>query len=69
MSITKYPPGWDEKRVKRVLAHYESQGEEEAVAEDEEAYILEGHSMVELPDEILPQVRRLLARHRAKKAG
>ena len=34
----KFPPGWDEERVQRVLAYYESQTEEEAVAEDEAAY-------------------------------
>lgn len=37
MKQSMYPPGWDEKRVKEVLAHYESQIEEEAVAEDEVA--------------------------------
>ena len=35
---TKFPPGWDESRVKRVLQHYESQSEYEAFAEDEAAY-------------------------------
>ena len=34
----KFPPGWNEERVQRVLAHYESQTEDEAVAEDEAAY-------------------------------
>jgi hypothetical protein len=34
---SKLPPGWDEDRVRRVLEHYESQSEEEAVAEDEAA--------------------------------
>jgi len=33
-----YPPGWDETRIRRVLAHYEEQTEEEAVAEDEAAF-------------------------------
>lgn len=33
-----YPPGWDEARVRRVLAHYEAQKEEAAVAEDEAAF-------------------------------
>jgi hypothetical protein len=32
-----FPPGWDEDRVRCVLAHYEDQTEEEAVAEDEAA--------------------------------
>jgi hypothetical protein len=31
----KFPPGWDEERVQRVLDHYEQQTEEEAVVEDE----------------------------------
>ena len=30
-----FPKGWDEKRVSRLLDHYETQSEEEAVAEDE----------------------------------
>jgi len=30
--------GWDEERVKRVLAHYESQSENEAVVEDDTAF-------------------------------
>ena len=33
----KFPPDWDEERVRRVLEHYESQDEDEAVAEDEAA--------------------------------
>jgi hypothetical protein len=35
MKRSKFPPGWNEKRVREVLAHYESQTEEETVAEDE----------------------------------
>jgi hypothetical protein len=38
MKQSEFPPGWDSERVKRVLAYYESQSEEEAVAEDEAAY-------------------------------
>jgi hypothetical protein len=34
MRQSKFPPGWNEERVKKVLAHYENQSEEEAVAED-----------------------------------
>ncbi len=36
MRQNKFPPGWNPERVKRVLANYESQSEEEAVAEDEQ---------------------------------
>ena len=38
MKQSKFPPGWDQKRVQRVLKHYEQQTEEEALAEDEAAY-------------------------------
>lgn len=38
MRLKRFPPGWDEARVRRVLAHYEEQTEEEAVAEDEAAF-------------------------------
>ena len=37
MKQNDFPPGWNEERVRRVLAHYEEQTEGEAVAEDEAA--------------------------------
>ena len=45
MSNKKFPSGWDEDKIKRVLAHYEEQTEDEAVAEDEAG--------VESPDDTL----------------
>lgn len=36
----KFPPGWDESKVKGVLDHYENQTEEEAASEDEAVYEL-----------------------------
>ncbi len=35
MSQDKFPEGWDEERVQKVLASYSEQTEEEGVAEDE----------------------------------
>jgi hypothetical protein len=58
-----YPPGWDEARVCRVLAHYEEQSEEEAVAEDEAAFEKLTKTMVEVPIELVPTVRELIAKH------
>jgi hypothetical protein len=31
----QYPHGWSEERIRNVIAHYETQTEDEAVAEDE----------------------------------
>ncbi len=61
MRRTRFPPGWDEERVRRVLEHYESQTDEEAVAEDEAAFEATTHTAVEIPVELLPAVRELLA--------
>ncbi len=38
MKQNKFPPGWDEERVQKVIAYYENQMEDEAVAETEEAF-------------------------------
>lgn len=61
-----FPPGWDEERVRRVLAHYESQTKEEALAEDEAAYEQRGQTMVEVPNALVPKVRRLIAEHSSR---
>ncbi|OGP97033.1 MAG: hypothetical protein A2Z39_03950 [Deltaproteobacteria bacterium RBG_19FT_COMBO_46_9] len=57
-----YPLGWDEARVKRVLEHYESQSEEEALVEDEAAYEDTNQTFIEIPNELIPEVRELIAK-------
>lgn len=62
MKDQKYPEGWDAERVKRVLAHYEGISDEEQVAEDEEAAREQaGQVVISVPEELLPEIRRLLA--------
>lgn len=63
MRQSDFPPGWDEERVLRVLAHYEEQTEAEAVAEDEAAYEGQAQTVMEIPAELVPAVRELLARY------
>ncbi len=65
MTQNQFPPGWDETRVKRVLEQYESQTPDEAVAEDEAAYESTTHTAMEVPVELVPQVRALIAKRRA----
>ena len=65
MRRSKFPPGWDADRVKRVLAHYEAQSEEEAVAEDEAAFEAVGQTVMEVPTELVPTIRQLIAKHKA----
>ncbi|TLY19852.1 MAG: hypothetical protein E6K68_08990 [Nitrospirae bacterium] len=59
-----FPPGWDEERVRRVLAHYEEQTEEEAVAEDEAASEDKTQTLMEIPTELVPAVRELIAKRK-----
>lgn len=60
---SQFPSGWNEKRVRQVLAHYEQQNEEETVAEDEAAFEQEGQAIIAVPNELLPKVRELIAQH------
>jgi len=66
MSQTKFPSGWDEARVRGALDHYERQSEDQAIAEDEAAYESTTHTMMDVPVELVPQVRTLIAQSRLK---
>lgn len=65
MKPSRYPTGWDEARVRRVLEHYEGQSPEEAVAEDEAAFESTTHTAMEVPVDLVPKVRELIAKRRA----
>jgi hypothetical protein len=65
MNKNNFPPGWDAGRVRKVLEHYERQTEEEAVAEDESAHEDPGQTFIEVPNELVPAVRQLLAKRGA----
>jgi hypothetical protein len=63
MKSKNFPAGWDEDRVKRLLAHYDEQTEEEAVAEDEAAFGDENDVVMGIPRDLVPLVRELIAKH------
>ena len=58
-----FPKGWDERQVSELLAHYELQSEEEAVAEDEAVWLDPEQTVMEVPSRLVPAVRELIARH------
>jgi hypothetical protein len=62
MKQEKFPPGWDIERVRGVLAHYEEQSEDEAVAEDEAAFEDSSNTFIEIPNQLVPTVRELIAK-------
>jgi hypothetical protein len=65
MTNKHFPPGWDEERVRRVLSHYEQQTDEQAAAEDEAAFKGKGQTVVEVPVELMPVIREMIAQYQA----
>jgi len=58
---SRFPRGWNEERVSRVLADYESQTEDEAVAEDETG-VESTETVMNVPHDLVPRVRELIAK-------
>ena len=61
MINSNFPEGWEEKRVKNVIAFYENQTEEQAVAEDEAAYQDKNQTFMKIPAKLVPIVRELIS--------
>jgi len=61
MKQTRYPPGWNEDRVRKLLQHYETQTEEEAVAEDEAAFRRRDQTVMVVPRALVSRITRIIA--------
>jgi len=68
MKKNKFPRGWDEARVRRVLNRYEGQSEKEAVAEDEAAFRAPRQTVMIVPTDAVPAIRGMLARRRVRRS-
>ena len=66
MRRTKFPEGWNEQRVRELLEHYEAQSDEEAVAEDEAAFESTTHTAMEVPVDLVPKIREMIAKHQPR---
>jgi hypothetical protein len=65
MNEQRFPPGWDEQRVQRLIAELDARTDEEWIAADEAA-AGEGtdQAVITVPAALLPEIRRLLAAHK-----
>ncbi len=61
---SNFPLGWNEERARQVIAHYEEQSEEDAVAEAETVLEDKNQAVFKVPNELVPAVRKLLAEHK-----
>jgi hypothetical protein len=60
----KLPKGWTEAKIKKVIAHYENQTDDQQAADIEASPEMEV-TMMEIPTKLVPKVRALLARKRS----
>ena len=67
MKKSRFPKGWTEEKAREVISFYEQQTEEEAAAEDESAFSGNDRTIIEVPRELLPVIREIIARHQAAK--
>ena len=64
MNEQRFPNGWDEQRVKRLIAELDARTDEEWIAADEAAATDGGdQAVITVPAALLPEIRRLLASH------
>jgi hypothetical protein len=59
---TKFPSGWNEQRVRRLIKHYESQSPAAAASEDDALFDDRKHTFMQIPMRLVPAVRKLLGR-------
>jgi hypothetical protein len=64
----EYPPGWSEKKVLGVIAHYDRQTEVQGAAEIEAAPEAQGETWMCVPTELVGDIARLIEDH-AKKSS
>jgi hypothetical protein len=67
MKRNRFPAGWNEARVRRVLERYEGQTEDEALAEDEAAFQSRGQAVMVVPKRLVPEITRLIERRRSRR--
>lgn len=65
MTTQQFPPGWDEARVQKLIAHYDEMDDDAMIAEDEAAQEAEGQTLMVIPTELVSEVRELIARKRS----
>ena len=61
MSESRFPADWDAERVKQLVDYHEGLSEDEAAAAERE-----GQTVITVPEELVPAIRRLLASHKSK---
>ena len=59
-ATNRFPPGWDEERLRDVIEHYEGQTDDGLAAEIEAAFEDRSQTVMVIPNDLVPAVRALL---------
>jgi len=65
MKRNRFPKGWNQQKLHEVISHYERQTEEEALAEDRALFGDPNKTVIEVPRELLPVIREMIAKHQS----
>jgi hypothetical protein len=66
MNAQRFPKGWNERRIKDLLAELDARSDEEWIAVDEAAATDGGdQAVITVPAVLLPEIRRLLAAYKS----
>jgi hypothetical protein len=63
MKASRMPSGWDDESIQELVDYYDSQTDEEAAAEHEAALSNPAGTLMEVPTELVPVFREIIAKH------
>lgn len=64
----KYPKGWSQERVAKVIAHYDKQSDDDGIAEAQAAWENSRMQVMVIPSGLVRQVEALIRQHREGKS-
>lgn len=67
MKGNEFPAGMDEQSIRELVDYYDAQTDEDAAAEHEAALAHPTGTLMDVPTELVPVFRELIARHQQKR--
>ncbi len=64
MKKQRLPQGWTEKQIRELAAYHDRQTETEQAAEIEAALKQEGQTVMVVPTDLVPKIRKLISQQR-----
>jgi hypothetical protein len=62
----KLPPGWTEASIRELAAYYDNLTDEQQATEIEAALSEQGQTLMVVPTELVPEIRKLISRRQTE---